>query len=150
MTDFDLGRDYDAVLCLFSAIGHVLTEEKLVAAVGAMSAHVRPGGLVVVEPFIEPADFREGHISDEEGSDETTRVVRVSYSEREGNVLNLVMHHFVSTDGKASAADPLVFGIAMFTADEMRGAFETAGLEVFHDPDGLMGRGLYIGRKPSI
>ena len=55
MTNFDLGRGYDAVTCLFSAIGHVITEEKLRAAMRSMSAHVRPGGLVVIEPFIDPS-----------------------------------------------------------------------------------------------
>src|SRR3712207_7289123 len=29
MTDFDLGRRFDVVVCLFSAIGYVLTEERL-------------------------------------------------------------------------------------------------------------------------
>jgi hypothetical protein len=29
-------------------------------------------------------------------------------------------------------------------------AFLGAGLGVTHDPDGLMGRGLYIGAKPAV
>jgi SAM-dependent methyltransferase len=149
MTNFDLGRDYDAVACLFSAIGHVITEEKLRAAVRAMSAHVRPGGLVVIEPFIDPSDFRPGHISIEQGGNEDARVVRVAYSERTGNVLKLRMHHYISAAGKVSVAEPLLFDIAMFTADQLRDAMESAGLEVFHDPEGLMGRGLYIGRVPG-
>jgi hypothetical protein len=148
MTNFDLGRDYDAVTCLFSAIGHVLTEEKLHAAARSMAAHVRPGGLVVIEPFIDPSDFRPGHISVEQGDDEDARVVRVSYSERAGNVLKLTMHHYISAAGKVSVAKPLLFYIAMFTADQLRAAMESAGLEVFHDQEGLMGRGLYIGRVP--
>lgn len=63
MTNFDLGREYDAATCLFSAIGHVITEEQLRAAVRAMAQHVRPGGLVVIEPFIDPSEFRPGHLS---------------------------------------------------------------------------------------
>jgi SAM-dependent methyltransferase len=146
MTNFDLGRDYDAVTCLFSAIGHVITEERLRAAVQAMAAHVRPGGVVVVEPFIDPSDFRPGHISVEDGEDGKTRVVRVAYSERVGNVLKLTMHHYVSASGNVSVAEPLRLDIAMFTAEQLRAAMESAGLEVFHDPEGLMGRGLYVGR----
>ena len=149
MTNFDLGRDYDAATCLFSAVGHLLTEEKLRAALRAMAAHVRPGGLVVIEPFIDPGEFSPGHLSVEQGDDGDAHVVRVSYSEREGNVLKLALHHYISAGGKVSVAEPLVFDIAMFTADQLRGAMEAAGLEVFRDPDGLMGRGLYIGRVPS-
>ena len=146
MTNFDLGRDYDAVTCLFSAIGHVITEENLRAAVRAMTAHVRPGGLVVIEPFIDPSDYRPGHISVERGDDEDAHVVRVTYSERKGNVLKLTMHHYISAAGKVSAAEPLRLDIGMFTADQFRDAMESAGLEVFHDPEGLMGRGLFVGR----
>jgi SAM-dependent methyltransferase len=149
MTSFDLGRDYDAVTCLFSAIGHVITEKKLHAAVRAMAAHVRPGGLVVIEPFIDPSDYRPGHLSVEQGEDGDTRVVRVAYSERAGNVLKLTMHHYISAAGRVSSLEPLRFDIAMFTADQFRDAMESAGLEVFHDPEGLMGRGLYIGRAPG-
>lgn len=147
MTSFDLGRDYDAVTCLFSAIGHVITEEKLGAAVQAMAAHVRPGGLVVIEPFIDPSDFRPGHISVEHGEDADARVLRVSFSERVDNVLRLTMHHYVSAGGNVSVTEPMRFDIAMFTADQLRGAMASAGLEVFHDPVGLMGRGLYLGRR---
>lgn len=35
----------------------------------------------------------------------------------------------------------------LFKHDEYLGAFMAAGLDVVHDPDGLGGRGLYIGRK---
>jgi SAM-dependent methyltransferase len=146
MTSFDLGRDYDAVTCLFSAIGHVISEERLRAAVRAMAGHVRPGGLVVIEPFIDPSEFRPGHLSVEQGNEGDTRVVRVSYSESDGQVMKLTMHHFVSAVGAVSAAEPVRMDIAMFTAEQLRNAILSAGLEVFHDPEGLMGRGLYIGR----
>lgn len=111
-----------------------------------MAAHARPGGLVVIEPFIDPGEFRLGHISIEEGSDEG---VRVSHSERTGNVMNLTMTHYVSASGSVSMVEPPRFDIAMLTADQFRDAMELAGLEVFHDPVGLMGRRLYIGRTAS-
>jgi SAM-dependent methyltransferase len=149
MTNFELARDYDAVICLFAAIGHVITEEKLHAAVRAMAAHVRPGGLVAIEPFIDPSEFRPGHISVDQDADRDPRVVRVSYSERAGNVLKLTMHHYISAAGMVSVAKTLCFDIAMFSADQLRAAMDSAGLEVFHDPEGLMGRGLYLGRVPE-
>ena len=44
MTDFDLGRSYDVVTCLFSAIGRVMTFERLERAIACMARHVGPGG----------------------------------------------------------------------------------------------------------
>jgi len=39
--------------------------------------------------------------------------------------------------------------LELFSAAESRRAFERAGLEVEHDPEGLIGRGLFIGRSPA-
>ena len=62
MTSFDLGRRFDAVTCLFSAIGYAGTEEKLRAAIGAMARHLEPGGVLIVEPWLEPQDWKPGHL----------------------------------------------------------------------------------------
>ena len=37
----------------------------------------------------------------------------------------------------------------MFTDEDYRAAFEAAGLEVELDQKGLMGRGLYLGRRAA-
>ena len=39
--------------------------------------------------------------------------------------------------------------LGMFTREEMTHAFEAANMDVRHDSEGLMGRGLYIGRPRS-
>lgn len=75
-------------------------------------------------------------------------MVRVSYSERDGHVMKLTMHHYISSAGTVSAAKPVRMDIAMFTAEQLRDAIKSANLDGFHDPEGLMGRGLYIGRAP--
>lgn len=36
--------------------------------------------------------------------------------------------------------------LGLFTRDEMTWAFEFAGMQVRYDSEGLMGRGLYIGK----
>src|SRR5687768_14894049 len=49
MTDFHLGRRYDAVICLFSSIGYVRTLDRLSAALRCFREHVEQTGVVVVE-----------------------------------------------------------------------------------------------------
>lgn len=50
MADFQLPGRYDAITCLFSAIGYTKTLEKLRRAVQNIGQHLTPGGVLVVEP----------------------------------------------------------------------------------------------------
>ncbi|ADH61992.1 Methyltransferase type 12 [Allomeiothermus silvanus DSM 9946] len=54
MRTFDLGRTFDAITCLFSAIGHAGSVEGLEAAVYTMARHLNPGGVLLVEPWLSP------------------------------------------------------------------------------------------------
>ncbi len=40
--------------------------------------------------------------------------------------------------------------LGLFTHEQYMTAFTDAGLDVSYDKDGLMGRGLYIGVRPSV
>jgi len=62
MTDFDLDRGYDVVTCLFSAIGRVITFERLERAISCMARHVRPGGALIVEPWFTPDRWNPGNV----------------------------------------------------------------------------------------
>ena len=44
MIDFGLGRRFDVITCLFSAIGYVRTIDNLNRAVRRMAQHLEPGG----------------------------------------------------------------------------------------------------------
>ena len=60
MTDFDLATTYDAVTCLFSAIGYVRTVDMMQRAVACMARHVKPSGVLIVEPWLTPQDWKPG------------------------------------------------------------------------------------------
>ncbi|MFJ3096580.1 class I SAM-dependent methyltransferase [Streptomyces hydrogenans] len=49
MRDADLGRVFDAVLCLDSALLHCHTNPELAAALAVCARHLAPGGLLVAE-----------------------------------------------------------------------------------------------------
>ena len=55
MREFDLNRTFDSVVCLFSGIGYMQTLTDLQEAVTTMARHVHPGGIVIIEGWIEPA-----------------------------------------------------------------------------------------------
>jgi SAM-dependent methyltransferase len=145
MTSFNLGRSFDAVTCLFSSIGYVGTVDLLDATIHAMAAHLKPGGTLVLEPWVTPENWVVGrpHILVVDEPD--LKIARANVSEREGDLAILDFAYLVATpDGLQHFTER--HEAALFTDEEYRRAFERAGLEVEHDDVGLMGRGLYLGR----
>jgi dTDP-3-amino-3,4,6-trideoxy-alpha-D-glucopyranose N,N-dimethyltransferase len=148
MCTFDLGRRFNVVTCLFSAIGH-LTYEQLPQAIANMARHLAPGGLLLIEPWILPHMFEPDHLGFIHVDRPDLKVARVSRTTRQGNVTTLVLDHLV---GRLSGVETFTetHVITMFTEDEFIAAFRAAGLEVWRDEQGINsnGRGLFIGRKP--
>jgi SAM-dependent methyltransferase len=143
MTDFDLGTTYDAVTCLFSAIGYVRTAELMRRAVASMARHVKAGGVLIIEPWLTPETGIPGISTINLGEIGADKVCRLSHSGQEGNLSVVLLHYLRSTsDGIEHYSERLELGL--FTRDEMTTAFESANMNVRYDTEGLMGRGLYI------
>lgn len=147
MTDFDMGKQYDAVVCLFSSIGYLQTTDRLNQAITLFAAHTKPGGIVIVEPWLPPERFETGHVTLDAKTNERMSVARMGHSSIEDGLSVLTMHHMVGT---SEGVDHFVevHKLAMFTDEDFTEAFQAAGLEVEIDPEGLTGRRLCIGKKP--
>lgn len=145
MLDFDTGKQYDSVLCLFSSIGYLQTKDNLDAAIANMARHTKPGGLVIVEPWLKVEDLIPGHISQDSASGNGLWVSRIGTHTHDGKISTMHMHHMV---GKDDNVEHFVetHQLALYTDDELSDAFQKAGLSVEIDPEGL-NRRLFIGQK---
>ena len=146
VTDFDLGRRFDVVTCLFSSIGYAVTVERLNAAVAAMARHLEPDGLLIVEPWLLPEAWRDGNVSMLVVDEPDRKLVRTSRSLRRGAVSIVEFHYLITT---AEAGEHFVerHELGLFSDEQYREAFAAAGLHVEYDAEGLMGRGLYLARS---
>lgn len=146
MRTFDLGQRFDVVTCLFSSVGHLPTPADLAQAVRAMARALVPGGVLIYEPFITPEQMQDRYFSGEVHRDADRLVSRVSYTRLEGRTAHIDFHHlFASADGVRYVLEQEK--LYLFSVAEHLAACRAAGLQVTHDPQGLMGRGLYIGLK---
>lgn len=147
MVEFDLGRTYDVVVCLFSSIGYVQTKANLERAIRSMARHVAPGGLLIVEPWLTPEAFEEGHIGLLVVDEPELKITRMNSTRRSGDVSILDFDYLVGTpDGTEHFTETHRLGL--FTNEDHLDALREAGLEP-QEPADLMGRGLHIGVKPN-
>jgi len=146
MTDFDLGKQFDAVTCLFSAIGFVETKSGLDRAATCLAKHVASGGTLIIEPWFAPEQWDMTHLHALFVDEPDLKIARMSQPGRVGNVSIINFEYLISThDGIERASE--VHRLGLFSRDEYLVAFEKAGLAVEFLEGGLMGRGLYVGRK---
>lgn len=147
MCRFDLGRTFDAVTCLFSSIGYARTPDGLNSAIGSFERHLKPGGVLVLEPWLPPGRFTAGYVSLEAIDRDEIKVARVQRSTIEDGLSVLNFDYLVGTSESVQHFTER-HELGLFRHDEMLSALEARGLTVHFDPDGLMGRGLYVGTKP--
>lgn len=149
MIDFDLGQRYDAITCLFSAIAYVQTEDKLRQTLVTMYRHLKPGGVVIVEGFIQPEAWRGEHVHGLYIDEPDLKIARINNSQREGNLVTLEFHYLVGT---VDAVQCFVeeHKTALFSDADYVAAFESAGFAVEAFPNGLMdNRTVFIGLRPG-
>jgi SAM-dependent methyltransferase len=147
LVDFDLGRQFDAVLCLGSSIGYVATVPRLCQALSTLARHITPGGVVIVEPWFHPEIWENGRLTADLIDQPALKIARVIASGLDGRVATMEIHYLVARpDGVEHFSEHHRMGL--FSHEEYLKAFRSADLDVTHDPIGLLGRGLYIGVRP--
>jgi len=147
MRTFTLDSRYDVITCLFSSIGYMTTLEDLRTAIERMAAHLVPGGLLIVEPWITPEDWRPNTVHGLFIDEPELKIARINSSSVEGNISVFDLHHLIGTPEKTEHVVEH-HELGLYTVEQMTAAFVAAGLDVRYDPEGLTGRGLYVARKP--
>ena len=149
MRSFALGRRFDAVICLFSSIGYMESADELDRAIFNMADHLGPRGVLIVDGWVRPDQWREpGTTHVETAKDEEMTVVRASRSRREGKATHLEMHHLVVTlDGIEHLVDHHV--LSLFTPAEYEAAITKAGLRFQVTASPMAGRDRYVATKPT-
>ena len=146
MIDFELGNKFDVVTCLFSSISYVGTVENLIQAVNCMTRHLHPGGVLVIEPWLTPDVYQPGRVHANFVDEPDLKIARISTGSVEGRLSVLDMHYLIGTpEGITHFVE--CHQLAMFENDEMHDVLTNAGLEVTYNAEGLMFRGLFIGRR---
>jgi ubiquinone/menaquinone biosynthesis C-methylase UbiE len=145
MTAFKAPRKYDVVLSLFSSIGYVLTEERLTKTLKCFAEHLNPGGIVVVEPWLTPANWNPSNPFMFTINEPDFKVCRMNITETRNGHSYFEWHFLVSRPGYMKHFTE-EHTLGLFSVEQTKRAFAAAGLSVEHDEKGIFGRGLYTAR----
>lgn len=142
LVEFDLGRRFDVVTCLFGSIAYAADAISLSRAVGCMAGHLAAGGVLVVEPWLSPERFVTGRLVFDSVNDADLKVARMYVTRQEGRASIFDSEYLVGTPGGVTSFRERQ-ALGLFTDGEYRAAFAGAGLEVLDASGDLFGYGLY-------
>ena len=145
MIDFDLSSRFDVITCLFSSIAYVRTLDNLRRTLAGFARHLRPGGVVLIEPWFTPETYWTDTVTTNVAESPEMKIVWMYSSTRQDRLAILDIHYLV---GQATGVDHFTerHELGLFTHEEYLAEMQAAGLDPSHDPVGLFRRGLYIGR----
>ena len=100
MKKFNLGRNFDAIICMYSAINYNLTFEELKLTLTNFYNHLNKYGVLIFDMGINKENWVEGHLSIDTVADEDLKLARISKARLEGEVLNSNFIFLVKENGK--------------------------------------------------
>ena len=148
MVDFSLGKTYDVITCLFSAIAYTQSLDDLHQTAATMFRHLKPGGVTIIEGFITPDQWRHPHVGMQTVDQPALKIARMNISQRDGRAVTLDFHYMVGTPESIETFTEQ-HRMSLFSDAEYVAAFEAAGFTVETIPSGLMqDRSVFIGLVP--
>ncbi len=148
MTTFRLQERFDVVVCLFSSIVYARTKSRLARTLRNFARHLRPGGVVLIEPFITPRDFVDGAPHLQIYEDEDLKIARSVVAKRRRKTAELEFHFLVAARNEAVRHFTETHALGLFEDRELRACMEAAGLKTRRLRQGLSpGRSLFLGLK---
>jgi len=100
MRNLQVNQQFDAVVSLFSAIGYLKRESDLNKAIQRFADHLRPGGVLVIDPWFEPKDWTVGSPHLTPYKSKNICLARLNISQRKGNLAVMKMHWLVAEQNK--------------------------------------------------
>ncbi|MBV8213550.1 MAG: class I SAM-dependent methyltransferase [Verrucomicrobia bacterium] len=148
MQRFDLGSKFDILICLFSAIGYLLTAEAVLSALRCFKAHLAPGGAIFIEPFFERNAWRTGETHIATGEDDHRKVCRLMTSDRKGDV-SILTGHYLLAEGINVRYAVERHELLLLDRGQWQDFFREADLNAEYLPEAFSSRGLYVARSSS-
>ena len=148
MIDFNLNKEFDVILCLFSSIGYVKTYSNLEKTFQTFANHLKKGGVLIVEPWFTKSAFWVGIPGMTTYDGEEVKIARLNTTKVEGDLSIMEMHYLIAEKDSDIKHFVDIHELGLFDTDKTLELMAKANLISEFLKDGLMkDRGLLIGVK---
>jgi SAM-dependent methyltransferase len=142
---FTVNGRFDVAVSLFSGIGYLTEREDLEAAVVNIAAHLNPGGVLLIEGWVEPDYWIGSTVNAESGRTDDLAVARAARSFRTGMRCEIEMQYVAATPEGVTLVDEQ-HTMRLSDPGEFADAYRAAGLDFARLPHMLHpGRSVYVG-----
>ena len=100
MQTFDLGEQFDVILCMFSSIGYNTSYDQLETTLRNFHNHLRPGGVLIFDTWFHKRGWIEGFMNINTVIEDNLQVARISQSRSKGDVGNFNMVFVIKDKGQ--------------------------------------------------
>lgn len=149
MVDFDLGRKFDVVLCLFSSIGYLKKKRAINEASRNFAKHMEKGGILIIEPWIRRSQWKDMNVDLQTYDSDSLKIARVNFGRAKGEFSVLDERYLIAEKGRGITYLEDQHVMRFFDRNSFLAALRNAGLDSRFTEYSLMpGRGLIIAIKP--
>jgi ubiquinone/menaquinone biosynthesis C-methylase UbiE len=150
MTNFDARKKFDIVLCLFSSMGYLRTQNEIRRAAANFARHLKRGGVLIVEPWLRKSAWSDRTVHMQHSESDSLKIARVSFAWADGDLSVLDERYLIAQKGEGVKYVRDLHKMRFFEVESTLQAFRETGLEARFTEDSLMpGRGLLIATKQS-
>ena len=148
MADFAIDKEFDVLVCLWGSIGFMRTPENLNKALASFSAHLKPGGVLLLTPWSNREELEPGIVvaSVKHPGVRLARMENVRL--KAPGLVEVDFHHLIGRDGKVTYHHQSM-EIGLFSRQQYLDAIAGAGLELLEycrAPEIRMGA--FVARQP--
>jgi ubiquinone/menaquinone biosynthesis C-methylase UbiE len=138
----------DALLCLFGGVGYLSPGRALSEGLARFAEAVRPGGVVLIEPWVVPERFVAGEAWLQTYESPDFKLARVVVPRLEGRCCVLEFHFQLARAGGRVVRAEATERLWLHRLEEVREAAEVAGFSVVLTEQGFMAdRHLFVCRR---
>jgi SAM-dependent methyltransferase len=150
MSGFSIPSPCDALLCLFGGVGYLEPTSARAAGAAAFFAAVRPGGVALLEPWVEPDEFEAGRAWMQTYVSSNFKLARLVVPRREGRRCVLDFHYQLARAGHRVEQLRGTETLWLHPIDDLVADLEATGFQVQRTNRGFMPSGnLLICRRPQ-